>query len=137
RGPEQRTDKKPQMSDLRESGCLTADTRVLRADTGAEVTLGELHASEAKDVPVWALDDSLRYVRRHLTHVFSTGTKPVFRLTLASGKTVRATENHPFLTYDGWRALGDLREGDRVAVPRHVPAPQRFEPWDDDEIVLL
>jgi replicative DNA helicase len=36
RGSEQRTDKRPQMSDLRESGCLTADTRILRADTGAE-----------------------------------------------------------------------------------------------------
>ena len=137
RGPEQRTDKKPQMSDLRESGCLTADTRMLRADTGAEVTLGELHASGEQDIPVWALDDSLRYVRRHVTHVFSTGQKPVFRLTLTSGKTVRATENHRFLTYDGWRALGDVRTGDRLAVPRHIPAPEQHEQWADDEVVLL
>src|SRR3954467_9968564 len=62
RGPEQRTDKKPLLSDLRESGCLTADTKILRADTGAETTLGELYASGARDVPVWSLDDSLRYV---------------------------------------------------------------------------
>ena len=137
RGPEQRTDKKPQMSDLRESGCLTADTRVLRADTGAEVSMGELLASGETDVPVWSLDESLRYVRRHLTHVFSTGTRPVFRLTLSSGKQVRATENHPFLTYAGWRALGDLRTGDRLAVPRHVPAPEARDPWKDEEIILL
>src|SRR4051794_24308834 len=73
RGSEQRQDKKPMLSDLRESGCLTADTRVLRADTGAETTMGELFAAGAQDVPVWSLDDNLRYVRRHLTHVFSTG----------------------------------------------------------------
>ena len=45
RGPEQRTDKRPMVSDLRESGCLTANTRILRADNGAEVTLGELMAT--------------------------------------------------------------------------------------------
>ncbi|MDC5697187.1 replicative DNA helicase [Intrasporangium calvum] len=136
RGPEQRTDKKPAMSDLRESGCLTAETRVLRADTGAEVTLGQLHAEGAKDVPVWALDEKLRYVTRHLTHVFPTGTKPVFKLTLASGKTVRATENHPFLAYEGWTPLGDLRTGHRIAVPRHVPAPELHEPWEDDAEIV-
>jgi len=137
RGSEQRQDKKPQMSDLRESGCLTADTRILRADTGAETSMGELHAEGATDVPVWGLDDSLRYVRRHLTHVFPTGVKPVFRLTLASGKTLRATENHPFLAYEGWTQLGDLRSGSRVAVPRHVPAPHELTTWQDDNVALL
>src|SRR5689334_19734567 len=137
RGPEQRTDKRPQMSDLRESGCLTAETRVLRADTGAEVSMGELLATGETDVPVWSLDESLRYVRRHLTHVYTTGVRPVFRLTLASGKQVRATANHPFLTYGGWRALGELRSGDRLAVPRHVPAPERYEePLTDQEVRL-
>ena len=121
RGSEQRTDKKPQMSDLRESGCLPASTRILRADTGAEVTLGELFATGARDVPVWSLDDSLRYLPRTMTHVFATGSRQVFELRLASGKTVRATANHPMLTYDGWRPLGELAEGCRIAVPRPRP----------------
>jgi replicative DNA helicase len=99
--------------------------------------MGELYAEGATEVPVWALDDSLRYVQRHLTHVFPTGVKPVFRLTLASGKRVRATENHPFLAYEGWTQLGELRTGSRVAVPRHVPAPHDLQDWQGDKVVLL
>ena len=143
RGAEQRQDKKPQISDLRESGCLTADTRILRADTGAEATLGELYALRATDVPVWALNDRLQYVRRHLTHVFPTGVKQTFRLRLASGKEVTATANHPFLTYEGWTPLGELEVGSRLAVPRHVPGPEQtagvgdVPAWDDREVVML
>lgn len=137
RGSEQRTDKKPQVSDLRESGCLTADTRVLRSDTGAETTMGELFAQGAKDVPVWSLGDDMRFVERHLTHVFSTGVKPVYRLTLASGKTLRATANHPFFTYTGWKGLGELEVGDRLGVPRHVNGPSGRTHWTDEQVILL
>ncbi|MEP6760518.1 MAG: replicative DNA helicase [Sporichthyaceae bacterium] len=138
RSSEQRTDKKPQMSDLRESGCLPASTRIMRADTGAEATLGDLMAAGATDIPVWSLDESLRYRPRTMTSVFSSGRKEVFTLTLASGKTVQATANHPFLTYDGWCPLGRLAPGARVAVPRHLPGPlDSSDDWCDADVAAL
>ncbi|MBQ0903698.1 replicative DNA helicase [Micromonospora sp. U21] len=137
RGPEQRTDKRPQLSDLRESGCLTADTRVVRADDNTEITLGELLANSTKDIPVWSLDESLRYTPRTMTHVFPSGTREVFRLTLASGKQIDATANHPFLAFAGWVPLGELAPGDRIATPRHLPPPMATRPWVDAEVVML
>ena len=137
RGPEQRTDKRPQLSDLRESGCLTAATRVIRADDNSEVTMGELLASGARDIPVWALDEKLRYTPRTMTHVFPSGTREVFRMMLTSGKQIDATSNHPFLTFDGWRALGDLAPGSRIAAPRHIPPPLSPKRWAEAEVVLL
>jgi replicative DNA helicase len=137
RGPEQRNDKRPLLSDLRESGCLTADSRIFRADTGAEVPLGELLASGERNIPVWSLDERLRLVPRTMTHVFPSGTKEVFRVRLASGREVCATANHPFLTYDGWRPLGELTVGSRVAVPRQIPDPLAPAERPEPEIIML
>ncbi|MGV0849152.1 replicative DNA helicase [Mycolicibacterium phlei] len=136
RGPEQRTDKRPQVSDLRESGCLTANTRILRADTGAEVTFGELMRSGERPL-VWSLDEHKRMVARPMTNVFYSGHKEVFTVRLASGREVEATANHPFMTLDGWTPLGELSVGARVAVPRRVPEPVHTQRMGDSEVVLL
>ncbi len=137
RGPEQRTDKRPQLSDLRESGCLTAETRVIRADDNSEVTLGQLLAQGARDVPVWALDESLRYTPRTMTHAFPSGRRPVFRMKLAAGMQVDATANHPFLTFAGWMPLGELTAGTRLATPRHLPPPMTVRSMVESEVILL
>jgi replicative DNA helicase len=137
RSPEQRGDKKPLLSDLRESGCLTADTRILRADTGSEVSLGDLLASGERNIPVWSLDDRLRVVPRVMTHAFPSGTKEVFRVRLTSGREVEATANHPFLTLDGWRPLGELAAKSRVAIPRQTPAPLHPQEMPEPELVML
>jgi replicative DNA helicase len=136
RGPEQRTDKKPMLADLRESGCLTAKTRILRADTGAEVTFGELMRTGERPL-VWSLDEQLRMVARPMTNVFPSGRKEVFRLRLASGREVEATGNHPFMTINGWTPLEDLQVGDRLAVPRWVPEPVDTQRMADSEVILL
>ena len=48
RQPERRgSDHRPQLADLRESGCLAADTRVTLADTGARVPIGQLAGRRA------------------------------------------------------------------------------------------
>ncbi|WP_280272299.1 replicative DNA helicase [Nocardia wallacei] len=136
RGPEQRTDKRPMVSDLRESGCLPASTRILRADTGNEVTLGELIASGEQPL-VWSLDERMRMVARPMVKVFPSGRKEVFRLRLASGRVVEATGNHPFLTVDGWISLDKLRVDDRLATPRRVPEPAHTERMPEAEVILL
>ncbi|MEV0706643.1 replicative DNA helicase [Nocardia aurea] len=136
RGPEQRTDKRPMVSDLRESGCLPASTRILRADTGGETTLGELMSSGEQPL-VWSLDERMRMVARPMVRVFPSGRKEVFRLRLASGRVIEATGNHPFLTVDGWIPLAKLAVDDRLAIPRHVPEPSQTKRMASAEIIML
>jgi replicative DNA helicase len=137
RGPEQRTDKRPMLSDLRESGCLTGSTRLLRADTGAEVTFAELLASGERGVRLWSFDERMRMVPREMSAVFPSGTKEVFRLRLRSGREVEGTADHRFLTVDGWCPLGDLVVGDRLATPRRTPPPLQPVPMPEERVVLL
>src|SRR5690242_19763759 len=138
RGPEQRTDKKPLLSDLRESGCMTADTALLRADTGAPVTFAELMRNGCDGVLVWSLDERNRLVPAPVINVFASGTKEIYRLRLASGREVKASGNHKFLTLGGWVSLDELTPGGRLAIPRHTPEPVSSGlGWSEHRLGLL
>jgi len=132
RSLEQRPNKRPVMSDLRE--CVTGDTLVVLAD-GARVPIRELVGSTPD---VLAVDAERRVVAAPADRVWSTGVKPVYRLTLASGRCVRATAKHRMLADRGWTELGHLQPGDRVALARRLPQRDTDnEPVSDAQIVLL
>lgn len=43
----------------------------------------------------------------HVNNVMCSGLQPVYRLTLADGKTLDCTVNHQLLTGEGWQRMGD------------------------------
>jgi replicative DNA helicase len=136
RAPETRQgDHRPQLSDLRESGCLTGDTLVTVACTGARVPIREL--VDRTDACVWALDEQTwRLKPAPVGRAFRTGRKPVFRLTTRLGRTIRATANHRFLTFEGWKRLDEIQTGDRVALPRQVMSSSK-QTMTNAELALL
>ena len=116
RAPEGRPDKRPILSDLRESGCLTGDTPVFLPDLGTYRPIEQLVGMT--DFRVLAVDTKTWHLEpRQVRNSFSTGVKSVWRLVTRLGRTVRATANHKFLMVDRWVRLDELVSGDRLATP--------------------
>ena len=131
RSVEQREHKKPVMSDLRE--CVTGDTLVCLAD-GRRVPVRELVGSTPE---LWALDEQRKIVKARSDKVWLVGRRPVFRVSLASGRKIRATAEHRLLAGAGWTTVSRLRPGDRLAIARQLPQPEQPGRWPEHWLVLL
>ena len=131
RGVEQRQEKRPVMSDLRE--CVSGDTLVCLAD-GRRVPIRDLVGQTPE---VWAMSADQKIIRAQSDLVWSTGVRQVFRVALASGRSLCATSNHRVFTGDGWKAVGEIGLGSRVAMARQFPSIANPVVWSDAEISLL
>jgi replicative DNA helicase len=131
RAVEQREHKKPVMSDLRE--CVTGDTLVCLTD-GRRLPIAELAGSEPE---VWSVGDRQCLVRARADKVWKVGRRPIVRVQLASGRTIRATAEHRLLAGAGWTTVGELKLGDRLALARRLPEPVEPKSWPDHWVVLL
>ncbi|ASF45802.1 replicative DNA helicase [Methylovulum psychrotolerans] len=108
RNLEQRPNKRPVMSDLRE--CVTGDTLVLLAD-GRRLPISELVGQTPEVVSV-SPQGQLQTAATDL--VWSVGRKEIVKVSLASGRTIRCTKEHRLRGLWDWQRAGQLQPGDKL-----------------------
>lgn len=114
---EERQGHRPMMSDLRESGCLAADTLIHDISTAKVYTIKELaERKEQTPIVVHAVDKDWSVGPHRMTRVFYSGKKKIYLLTTTQGHAIKASSNHPFLKEGGWTPLEQLRPGDDIAL---------------------
>ncbi len=113
--------------------CVTGDTLVstsqglVRMDVlAAEYCSGGVDVATDTRVPVEVLhsdgtvsllqQESVGVVRRPLCAAFSTGVKDVFKITTASGYSLKATADHKVFTDSGWKTVADLDGQDTLFI---------------------
>ena len=117
--------------------CLPGDVEVLDASTGRLIKVEDLYRDRERVSETLSCNiDNLKLRNGRVVDVVNNGIKPVFRLTTALGRTIEATGNHPFYTYNGWRTLDELQPDDFIAVPRIIPVEGQNE-WAEHEAIAL
>ncbi len=101
--------------------CLPAGTRMLTRSRGYVPIEKVMSLADRRLQTIDTEAATSRF--EEVADVWSVGTKPVYRLTTATGYTIEATANHPFLVGDRWVQLGqDLarRPGGRRGRDTHA-----------------
>ncbi len=119
--------------------CLAGSALVYDPSTGARRRIDEVVSAVERGEPVEvaAVGADLQLRVAPVSAGLRSGVQRVFRLRTRLGRRIDATANHPLLTLEGWRELGELEPGARIAVPRRLPRPLGNTAMPDHEVVLL
>jgi replicative DNA helicase len=136
REPEKRISSIPKLSDLRESGCLTGDTLILDAESGRYIPIKEIAEKNLK-IKVLTINNEGKIEIKKLVKAFYSGRKMTYLLKTKTGREIKASSNHPFYTPYGWKALEELKRGERIALPLKIFIENPKNVLKDEEIIFL
>jgi len=125
------------------SYCLTGDTLIYsehkcngKRDGARKRKLRDIYRmsltphgrSRIKLMRLRCLGEDGIFTTTRIKAVAKSGKKRVYEVRLADGKTIRGSEDHRFLTTDGWVRLGDLNIGQPLAT-NGLPAVGLQKEW--------
>jgi replicative DNA helicase len=103
RNVESRTNRRPMLSDLRESGCIANNEEFLSKN--------EASSTKILKIKSWN-QDSL--VNTKLVNFDFKGVKPTFLIEFKYGKTICLTSNHRILSKDGWIRASQIQKDTEI-----------------------
>lgn len=119
--------------------CIRADSTLVDPVTGVPHTIEQLvRDASLNKVCTWSKEQGVH--ARPITAKHDTGSKACLRFTLASGRSIEVTPEHPFLTPEGWRRADQISPKHTVAVPATMPFPEQpvsLPPAELDMLAVL
>lgn len=120
--------------------CVPGSATVFDHASGRRRTFQEMF--DSKHLPiVTALrnegKDDNKLVLAKSSHLVKNGIRPVFKLTLESGRVVTATGNHKFFTLRGWEELSSITRGSYVGVPKKFEIPNPSSSFTDEQVKVV
>ncbi|MGL6343219.1 MAG: DnaB-like helicase N-terminal domain-containing protein, partial [Waterburya sp.] len=97
--------------------CLAADAELVCQD-GSLRTIEEIY--QRRQDSLLTLQANWQFSWTQPSAFVDDGIKPVYQVTTRLGRKIKTTLTHPFLTIQGWRSLGTLQIGNKIAVPRKI-----------------
>jgi hypothetical protein len=116
-----------------QSGCLAGDTIITAKYTGQKkalrlMSIEALYKNQEKipyqgcrginkdrgSLLVRSLNEQTMEFCWSMGFVYYSGKKQCYQLTTTTGKTIEATEEHPFFTPNGWKKMSELKIGDSI-----------------------
>jgi len=100
--------------------CVSENTRILQSD-GSYEKISDIWQNQNKINTLSLDEDNYDLNLTPESDIIDNGIQDVYKITLRDGRSIEATDNHPFLTPEGWKQLKDLTSQDYLAVPKALP----------------
>ena len=114
--------------------CITKDHRVLLDDGIDSILIGEVGQNKVMTFNPQSLDKSPSSICNYFEYHTGQRGVPLYKLTTISGRTIRATGDHPFLTHTGWTKLEDIDPREDVVGIAYMP---KYYPHEVEDRIIL